>query len=641
MTDEGVPFGRYRLVGLLGQGGMATVYRALMSGPMGFEKEVALKRLHEEVTQDERLVRSLVNEARLGGQLRHPNIVETYEFNEIAGTYFMALEFVRGWPLDALLRHCRTTEQELPLTVVCEILSQACRGLHHAHELTDRGGQPANLIHRDLKPSNIMVSRGGAVKIMDFGVAKAATNLYKTTSADAIKGTPIYMSPEQLMAKELDRRSDIYSMGAILHELVTLRIPFDADSLPAIIFQIVECDLEGCIERVSARHEPLTGLLLRCMAKDREQRFDTARELSRAIRDLSRGLPPGPTLLEWIEDTEDELPSAPSIGDFGTLGRPIGVLDDRSGQPPQTTLDGRPAPDVGQATASTPPIARSTGFDDTIGLPAESLPAASVVGGTSPQHSTPVDADTLLPGAERPAPSPVAAAPEPEPAAPRSTRAALAVGLLVLVAVAVSIVLVLTTMKGSAPDEAEPGTEPVVAAASGLVEAPDEEAQGGPLGRTDGDALSAPLETTPATTAATTPVATPPPTPATTRAPVVAPTPVITPTPAPPPQPTPTAAPVIDPTPAPTAASAPEPTPEPTPAGPPAMAQVIINTVPWSDVWIDGKRVGRTMQRLELSVGRHEIRLVCTVCEPDIEQTHPLDVAEGADNRLIVRYETE
>jgi eukaryotic-like serine/threonine-protein kinase len=634
MTDEGVTFGRYRLVGLLGQGGMATVYRALMSGPMGFEKEVALKRLHAEVTEDERLVRSLVNEARLGGQLRHPNIVETYEFNEIAGTYFMALEFVQGWPLDALLRHCRLKDEELPLTVVSEILIQACSGLHHAHELTDRDGQPAHLIHRDLKPSNIMISRRGAVKIMDFGVAKAATNLYQTTTAETIKGTPIYMSPEQLMARELDRRSDIYSMGAIFHELVTHRIPFEAESLPAIIFQIVECELDECIERMRARHEPLVDVFARCMAKEPEDRFATAKELGQALQDLERTLPPGPTLLEWLEEEGDTLPAAPQIGDFGTVGRPAVLIDDRSGVPRQTTFSGKSSEPALQVQTGAPPIDRSGAFDDTVGVSLSSFFGGSSGGKPIVEAAVPVEAPSPEGGdtTGRATPGTDSHIDDAQAPAPRS-RAPLRVGLALFAVAIIATFLALGPPPGFDGDEAPGATTAATTAGSSSPEVDPAHA-----GATELDEPGAARTETPSppvapvVTATIAPRATPAPTPAPTAAPTPAPT--AAPTPAPTAAPTPEA--VVAPV-----AATPEPvtsTPEPATA---AKAQVIINTVPWSDVWIDGERVGRTMQRLELPVGRHEVRLVCSVCNPDMEQTHPLDVAADGDNRLIVRFDTE
>ena len=287
MATEPVPFGRYRLLNLLGEGGMAKVYRAVLSGPMGFEKEVALKRLDRKLTEDERVVKALINEARLGGQLRHKNIVEIYEFNEVDGNYFMAMEYVNGWTLDTIIRRCRIRSEFVPGTVVVEILGSICRGLDYAHTLIHKDGQPLNLVHRDLKPGNLILSRDGDVKIMDFGIAKSDTNLYKTTAADVTKGTPIYMSPEQVTGSTLDHRSDIFSLGSIIHELVTLQVPFMGDNLLAIMHAILGAEIGPARERVRRLEPGLEPVLARCMARDPGERYQSSKELGQGLRSTS------------------------------------------------------------------------------------------------------------------------------------------------------------------------------------------------------------------------------------------------------------------------------------------------------------------------------------------------------------------
>ena len=321
--SDRVPFGRYQLVNLLGTGGMARVYRAVRSGPMGFEKPVALKLLDSEVTADTKFLKALTNEARLGGQIHHRNIVEIYEFDEVEGTWYMAMELVDGWTLWDVLEACRERAHFLPATVVAEILASICAGLDHAHELTGKEGEPLNLVHRDLKPGNVMVSRGGDIKIMDFGIAKSDSNLFKTTVEDVVKGTPVYMSPEQANNHTLDRRSDIFSLGAILHELVTLQVPFQGGSLGAIIAGILKCDLTAPLERVRNRHPQFCPLLERMLTREAEDRIGSATEVIEVLDALGRDLPPGPTLRKWLKGVEDWLPSSPSKGDFGTARLPV------------------------------------------------------------------------------------------------------------------------------------------------------------------------------------------------------------------------------------------------------------------------------------------------------------------------------
>ena len=340
--SEPVPFGRYRLLSLLGEGGMAKVYRAVLSGPMGFEKEVALKRIDPRLTEDERVVKALINEARLGGQLRHRNIVEIYEFNQVDGNYFMAMEFVDGWTLDMVLRRCRTLQEPPPATVVVEILTAICRGLDYAHSLLGKDGSPVNLVHRDLKPGNVMLSREGDVKIMDFGIAKADSNLYKTTAADVTKGTPMYMSPEQVTGSSLDSRSDLFSLGSMLHEMVTLEVPFQGDNLLAIMHGILNADIADARSAVADRHAALEPILASCMAREPAERYSSARELEGVLRSCLRELPSGPSLLEWLEELQDSLPGLAMTGEFGEAGAP----SPRRGRPPDGT--DRPAGPAGR-----------------------------------------------------------------------------------------------------------------------------------------------------------------------------------------------------------------------------------------------------------------------------------------------------
>ena len=361
MPPKTVPFGRYTLTGLLGRGGMATVYRAMMAGPMGFQKEVAVKRIHPEVTADRKRVQALVNEARLGGQLRHKNIVEIYEFDELGDTYFMAMEFIDGWSLDHVLRHCRRSRTPVPVSVVHEIMTEVCRGLHHAHTLVSHDGREAKLIHRDLKPGNLMIGRDGSVKVMDFGVAKATTNLYQTTAADTIKGTPVYMSPEQVRAMPMDCRSDLFSLGSILAELATGRIAFLADNLITVTWLIVECDIAELLEVVEDRHPPLGAVVARCMAVEPDDRYATARDMEKALRASWKSAPTRPTLAEWLGEIHLALPSAPPTGDFGSVGPPEAV-EHASADGPQTTFSG----------VSKAPV---PGLYDTTELPPELLPS--------------------------------------------------------------------------------------------------------------------------------------------------------------------------------------------------------------------------------------------------------------------------
>lgn len=301
---------------------MARVYRAVLDGKMGFQKVVALKRIHRVEGQNYKSERALINEARLGGRLRHPHIVETYELDEIGGDWLLALEYVDGWSLQQILRFCRTSKQWLPPSVAVEILEAVLRALAYAHGLAETDGRPVGLVHRDLKPDNLMIGRDGSIKVMDFGIAKAATNLFQTTQAGGVKGTLVYMSPEQMAGRTLDRRSDLFSLGGILHELVTLQVPFQGESLPELVAALTATDLAAPRERMGRRCPPLVELMARLLARDPADRYQDADEVLADLDNLRGALPPGPTLSGWLATVHEGLPAPRQDGDFGEQGPP-------------------------------------------------------------------------------------------------------------------------------------------------------------------------------------------------------------------------------------------------------------------------------------------------------------------------------
>ncbi len=562
MTEmEGIPFGRYRLIGLLGQGGMATVYRALLSGPMGFEKEVALKRIHSEAAEDEGLIKSLVNEARLGGSLRHPHIVETYEFNRLQGIYYVALEYVDGWSLDVLLKLCRKLGRPVPLLAVHEIMIQACRGLSHAHNLVTRSGERPDLVHRDLKPGNIMVSRTGVVKLMDFGIAKAATNLYQTTSADVVRGTPVYMSPEQLRAQKLDKRSDIFAMGAVLHELTTLQIPFAGENLIAITYQIAECNLGPLRQRVAKRHPHLEPVLARAMAKDRDDRFPDAQDLADALEASAGFVEDSLGLKKWLGLIEAHLPPVRKVGDFGRVGAPSPITDEPSG--------------VTSAAPAGAPTPTPQGLPSLVQLQSgDIVPITTVV------------------------------------QVNRSRRIGLALGVVGLVLAIVDVGLGLRS-PGNEDSSEEEATAPLSSSKST-----------GPDSRLSSPAEPAPSKAVTAVTA------------------VAADQPESTPTPSP--EPTPDREPPASAVAVRAAPRAAAPPPDDTPEveAPAEMGAVVLHSIPWSHLEIDGVPAGKTLLRTELPVGTHRVLFRCTQCDPTVEKEETITVKAGAAPlRTVVKFQ--
>ncbi len=302
MTDEHTEFGKYQLIDELGKGGMSRLFRAVQAGPMGFRKAVAIKQILPHVAEDKRLLGSLINEARLGGFLHHRNVVEFYEFDRVGETYYIAMEFVDGFSLHQVIATIRE-QGPLPDRIVTEIGLQLCEGLAYAHSAVDSDGRPMNLVHRDLKPTNVMVDRRGVLKIMDFGIARAETNLFLTQTSGVTKGTPSYMSPEQTTGDKddpLDRRSDLFSVGSILVEAVTGQVCFSGTKLYEILHKVAQADVGDNLERVERRFPAIVPIARRALARDPDERYQDAAEMVRDLEALHGELPGEELMVSWL-----------------------------------------------------------------------------------------------------------------------------------------------------------------------------------------------------------------------------------------------------------------------------------------------------------------------------------------------------
>ncbi len=258
---------RYEVVSELGRGAMGVVYKA--KDP-NIERVVALKTMRIDVqgTDQEEILRRFKHEAKLAGVMAHPNIVTIYDAGEFEGVFYMALEFIEGETLQEILHR----EKTLSLDRTIQVAKHVCQGLDYAHM---RG-----VIHRDIKPANIMVGKDGAIKIMDFGIAKAGGNM---TSAGQVLGTPTYMSPEQVRGRNLDGRSDLFSFGCCLYEMLTARKPFDGPNVTSIIYKIINESPEA-LHKVDPNISPkLSDVVSRCLEKDPELRYQSGADL---IEDL-------------------------------------------------------------------------------------------------------------------------------------------------------------------------------------------------------------------------------------------------------------------------------------------------------------------------------------------------------------------
>ncbi len=297
--DFPVQFGRYTLLGVVGEGGMARVYRAELRGPSGFTKPVALKVIRAAVaSRGERLRRSLINEARVGGLLNHPNVVEVNDFGEVDGLPYIAMPLVKGVGMERLLG----VLSPLPAGIALKIGMQIAAGLEHAHNVQAEDG--AELVHRDLKPSNVMISRHGAARVLDFGIAKATSLSTDATDTGQTKGTPAYMSPEQVAGESLDRRSDIFAVGALLYEMVTGDRMFGAASMVATLQQIVGVESHlltaGKLEKMEGVLPGIAPVVHRCLRLDPDLRYPDTVELEHDLGVLLDAVPPTPPLRAWI-----------------------------------------------------------------------------------------------------------------------------------------------------------------------------------------------------------------------------------------------------------------------------------------------------------------------------------------------------
>jgi serine/threonine-protein kinase len=281
--------GRYELLDEIGGGNYGSVYRARKTGAHGFSKIVALKILSSAINDENRKeVRALINEARIGGFLKHSGIVDTYEFGEEDGKLFIAMEYVDGITLGDVIRGLRRQHRFFPLSLVVEIGISVASSLAYAHERNDEDSQgPLGLVHRDLKPDNVMLTRSGEVKILDFGIAVSAANLFRTTLKNMTKGTPAYMSPEQVMGVEdLDARSDLFGLAAVLVELITTEQLFDGTSWTDTMELVLHKEIGNTLEWIGIVSTELRELLEDMLERDRSKRVKSARDVARRLVQL-------------------------------------------------------------------------------------------------------------------------------------------------------------------------------------------------------------------------------------------------------------------------------------------------------------------------------------------------------------------
>ncbi len=310
VVSEPEEFGSYLVYEQLGIGGMASVHVAESRSMGGFRKRVALKRLLAHAAENPELVQSFIDEARLVRYLKHANIAQTYDFGKVGDVYFMAMELVPGPTLTQLIRQCNSTLGVIPFPITMNLLIQICDALDYAHNLADEHGKPLGIIHRDVSPPNAIISNTGIVKLIDFGVAKAASSSNQT-QVGTVKGKFSYMAPEYLSGKRPDARVDLWAVGAMAHELLTARQLFDADDDFRVIEQVKKAAIIPPSRRNPEVPRELDAVVMTALERDPARRWQSAAAMRTALADVAKELQTvvsNEQLIQWVDYAFSQRP---------------------------------------------------------------------------------------------------------------------------------------------------------------------------------------------------------------------------------------------------------------------------------------------------------------------------------------------
>ena len=290
MHTPGRTLGRYELIARIGEGGMAEVHLARQRGPKAFEKLVVVKTVHPTLASRPAIAEALLDEAKIAAKVKHPHVVDIYDLGEENGTYFIAMEYLEGESMTAIIRAQRVPGgQRLPPLRTARIVADCAAGLHAAHELRSLSGEPLELVHQDVTPGNVIVLYTGQAKLVDFGVAKVRT------SADAglVKGKAGYLAPELFDQQSADRRSDVFALGVVLWESLTLRRLFAGATEADTFAKIKACDVAAPSSLVLGVPPELDRICARALTRSRDERYPTAKAMRDELNDLLRGTDKG------------------------------------------------------------------------------------------------------------------------------------------------------------------------------------------------------------------------------------------------------------------------------------------------------------------------------------------------------------
>lgn len=582
--------GKYRLVRRLAQGGMAEIFLAKQEGPGGFEKNVVIKRILPEFSDQPQFLKMFLDEARIAAQLSHPNIVQLFDFGEVDGQHFLCMEYLAGEDLSFIFHHCRREGIRFPPAVAASILAAVADALNYAHEFVDDRGQALNIVHRDVTPSNIFLTYQGQVKVLDFGIARAEGRLDKTR-AGLIKGKLKYMSPEQILAKSIDSRSDIFALGAVGYALLTGEEAFARTAQTEVFQAVVNDPIVSPRDKNGEVPAELSAIIMKALERDVKARYQTAADLKR--------------------DAEDYLANVTYVSHAsalaGFLKEVLGAEHIRRRQ--SVTRDGNSSAPL----ASSSPLAEAT-----MAPPPESITIAppeppTAGAGSAPSALRPTDADVTASDdgtgesttkGGRPSRKPSSLGKKRVPLQPVKARSAMARApwyverwrLLAGVGAAVGVLFTVVALVSSPPAPVSPPASPVA-------------------------------------------VPKPVPPPGIDPGAAAAPTRPVTPMPAPPPELVPDAPePVKVSVPS---APAPQPPSQPAPPRPPKAkpGYLSVNCIPWGcRILLDGKDTGKQAPLMEMPLkpGKYRLKVVDSASGKSREVA--LAVEEGRTEKAIVDF---
>ena len=287
ILPEPIPFGKYYLLERISVGGMAEIYKAKAFGVEGFERLLAVKKILSSIAEDESFIEMFIDEAKIAGQLNHPNIAQIFDLGKVEGSYFIALEYISGKDVKTIFERARRVGDEVNIPQVCYLVMKVCEGLAHAHNKKDSQGRDLNIVHRDVSPQNVLISYEGEVKIIDFGIAKAQGKTSQT-QVGVLKGKFSYMSPEQVRGLHVDHRSDVFSLGIVLYEMLTLERLFLGESDFDTLEKIRKVEMSPPSLYNPNIPKELEDIVLKALAQNPDERFQSASAFAHALERFMR-----------------------------------------------------------------------------------------------------------------------------------------------------------------------------------------------------------------------------------------------------------------------------------------------------------------------------------------------------------------